>query len=152
MAEHQELPASADVVVIGGGVCGCFIARELARYDLDIVVIEKGPDVCSGASKGNGGTVHSGVNTDHGTLKAKLCVPGNRVFADIAAELDWEDELGDAEGATPVTEIEAGLGQLREAILGLRGKVDDLAQKLEEKAKQKKKKKRKRRGKKRKRR
>ncbi|MEW6357677.1 MAG: NAD(P)/FAD-dependent oxidoreductase [Planctomycetota bacterium] len=87
MNAQKELPPSADVVVIGGGVCGCFIARELARYQLDIVLVEKGPDVCEGASKGNGGTIHSGVNTDHGTLKAKLCVEGNRLFPKIAEEL-----------------------------------------------------------------
>ncbi|NOZ24394.1 MAG: NAD(P)/FAD-dependent oxidoreductase [Planctomycetes bacterium] len=87
MNTQQELPASADVVIIGGGVCGCFIARELARYQLDIILIEKGPDVCEGASKGNGGTIHSGVNTDHGTLKATLCIKGNRLFPEIAEDL-----------------------------------------------------------------
>jgi len=87
MGSLPELPSSTDVVIVGGGVCGCFIARELARYEIDIVLIEKGSDVCDGASKGNGGTIHSGVNTDHGTLKAKLCVPGNRVFPQVAEEL-----------------------------------------------------------------
>lgn len=84
---EPRTPHSADVVIVGGGVCGCFIARELARYQLDIVLIEKDSDVCAGASKGNGGTVHSGVNTDHGTLKAELCLEGNRVFPEVAEEL-----------------------------------------------------------------
>jgi len=83
----DRLPPTYDVAVIGAGVSGCFIARELARYKLDIVVIEKAHDVCSGASKGNGGTIHSGVNTTPGTLKARLCVAGNAVYPRIAREL-----------------------------------------------------------------
>lgn len=87
MEPSPALPSSADVVIIGGGVSGCFIARELARYRLDVVLVEKDSDVCSGASKGNGGTIHSGVNTEPGTLKAALCVEGNRVFPAVAEEL-----------------------------------------------------------------
>jgi glycerol-3-phosphate dehydrogenase len=77
----------ADVVIIGAGVCGCFIARELARYRLNIVLIEKEAEVCAGASRGNGGTIHSGVDPMPGTLKARLNAPANAAYEKIASDL-----------------------------------------------------------------
>ncbi|MEG2651687.1 MAG: FAD-dependent oxidoreductase [Eubacterium sp.] len=51
-----------DIVIIGAGVTGCCIARELSKYDAAICVIEKGDDVASGTSKGNSGVIHSGFD------------------------------------------------------------------------------------------
>lgn len=78
----------ADVAIVGAGVVGCAIARELSRYRLDVVVLEKEADVGFGTSKANSGIVHSGFHSEPGTLKARLCVRGNRLLADLAEELD----------------------------------------------------------------
>ena len=51
-----------DVVIIGAGVVGCSIARELSRYDLQIQVLERASDVCEGTSKANSGIVHAGFD------------------------------------------------------------------------------------------
>ena len=51
-----------DVLIIGGGVVGCATARELSKYKLKIMLVEKGPDVASGQSSRNGGVVHVGIN------------------------------------------------------------------------------------------
>ena len=64
-----------DVLVIGGGVVGSAVARELSMYDLKIGVLEKNPDVCCETSGRNSAVVHGGFAYDTGTLKAKLCVP-----------------------------------------------------------------------------
>ncbi|WP_312644224.1 NAD(P)/FAD-dependent oxidoreductase [Hydrogenoanaerobacterium sp.] len=76
-----------DVLVIGGGVIGCSIARELARYDLNIMVLEKTDDVCNGQSKANTAIVHGGYDATPGTLKAKFNVLGNRMMENICTEL-----------------------------------------------------------------
>jgi glycerol-3-phosphate dehydrogenase len=76
-----------DVAVIGAGVVGCAIARELARYQLKIVILEKESDVCFGSSKANSGVVHAGFNNIVGSLKARFCVQGNQLFEGLCAEL-----------------------------------------------------------------
>lgn len=77
-----------DVVIVGGGVSGCFIARELSRYDLDITIIEKELDVAMGASKANNGCVHVGIDQDRGTLKQELCLKGNAMYDEVVEELN----------------------------------------------------------------
>ena len=57
-----------DVVVIGGGVTGCAIARELSRYQCSIALLEKEEDVCSGTTKANSAIVHAGYDAKTGTL------------------------------------------------------------------------------------
>lgn len=79
---------TADVVIIGAGVSGCGIARELSKYDLRIIVVEMGDDVASAASKANNGDIHPGHAAKPGTLKAKLNVEGNRLYT------KWAEELG----------------------------------------------------------
>ena len=77
-----------DVVIVGAGVCGCSIARELSRYDCRLAVLEREKDVCEGTSKANSGIVHSGFDAKPGTLKARLNVRGNAMMDQLAKELD----------------------------------------------------------------
>lgn len=80
----------SDVIIIGGGVIGCGIARELSKYKLKITLLEKEQDVAEGASKANNGMIHPGNATYPGTLKAKLNVRGNAMYTDWANELGFE--------------------------------------------------------------
>ena len=84
-----------DVMIIGAGVSGCAIARELSRYQLKIGVLEKEEDVCCGTSKANSGIVHAGFDAKPGTMKAKMNVEGNVMMGDLARELDFSfDRIG----------------------------------------------------------
>ena len=76
-----------DVIVIGAGVVGCAVARELSRYNLNVTVLEAGSDVAEGASKANSAIVHAGFDAKPGTNKAKFNVLGNRMFEDVCREL-----------------------------------------------------------------
>ena len=77
-----------DAVIIGGGVCGCAIARELSRKKGKFLVVEKEEDVCCGTSKANSGIVHAGFDAKHGTLMAKLNCLGSRKMPRLCRELD----------------------------------------------------------------
>ncbi len=77
-----------DVLIIGAGVVGSALARELSRYQLRVLLVEKEVDVAFGTSKANSGIVHSGIHDHPGTLKAKLCVEGNRLYPQMAEELN----------------------------------------------------------------
>ena len=79
-----------DVLVIGGGVVGSAIARELTRYKLNVGVLEKNLDVCYETSGRNSGVVHGGFAYDTGTLKAKLCVQGNKMMDQLSKDLGFE--------------------------------------------------------------
>ncbi len=83
-----NLPEKADVVIIGGGVIGCFVARELSRYDLDVVLLERESDVACGATKANNGQIHTGIGEKSGTLKKDLCAKSWPLYEKIAEELD----------------------------------------------------------------
>ena len=76
-----------DVVIIGAGVVGCSVARELSRYNVNVSVLEAGSDVAEGASKANSAIVHAGFDAKPGTNKAKFNVAGNRMFEDVCREL-----------------------------------------------------------------
>lgn len=76
-----------DVAIIGAGVVGGMIARELARYELDICIIEKENDVAMGATKANSAIVHAGFDAKPNTLKAELNVKGSRMMENVAREL-----------------------------------------------------------------
>lgn len=78
----------ADVVVIGAGVAGACVARELSRYDLDIMVLEASNDLADGATRANSGIVHAGFDPEPGTLKARYNVEGARLMP------QWAEELG----------------------------------------------------------
>lgn len=76
-----------DVAVIGAGVVGCLIARELSRYKLKIALLERAADVAMGASKANSGIVHAGFDAKPGSLKAKLNVRGCNIMEKVCREL-----------------------------------------------------------------
>lgn len=78
-----------DVVIIGAGVSGCAIARELSKYRLKIGVIEKSEDVCCGTSKANSAIIHAGYDAANGTLKARLNVMGNEMMDGLSRDLDF---------------------------------------------------------------
>ena len=78
-----------DVLIIGAGVTGSSIARELSRYDLKIAVLEKASDVCEGTSKANSGIVHAGFDAKPGTKKALFNVKGSLMMEELSKELDF---------------------------------------------------------------
>jgi glycerol-3-phosphate dehydrogenase len=78
-----------DVVIIGAGIVGTTIARQLSRYRLNILVVEKGIDVAMGATKANSAIVHGGYAEPHTTLKGRLCYAGRQAFARLNEELNF---------------------------------------------------------------
>ena len=83
----SKSPAYRDILVIGGGVVGCAVARALSRRRADVTVLERGCDVAEGASKANSGIVHAGFDARTGTNKARFNVEGSRMYAKLCAEL-----------------------------------------------------------------
>ena len=77
-----------DVIIIGAGVSGSAVARELSRYRIKVCVLEKEEDVCCGTSKANSGIVHAGYDAAEGSLMAKLNVRGNEMMDALARDLD----------------------------------------------------------------
>ena len=77
-----------DVVIIGAGVIGSSIARELSRYKLRIAVIDKASELPAGASRANSSMIHGGFDDKPGTVKAKFCVSGNKLWHKLKDELD----------------------------------------------------------------
>lgn len=77
-----------DAVIIGAGICGCSVARELARYELKVLVLERGHDLCAGTTRGNSATVHAGYDPEPGTNKAIYNVRGSRMYPDLCKELE----------------------------------------------------------------
>ena len=76
-----------DVIIIGAGVVGNAIARELSKYEVDVAVLEKELDVAMGASSRNSGVLHSGIHYKPGTLRARLSVQGNEMMKDLCRDL-----------------------------------------------------------------
>ena len=81
---------SFDVAVIGAGVTGCAIARELSRYNLKVCVTEREEDVCSGTSKANSAIVHAGYDAVPGSQKARFNVEGNRMMEALSKDLEFD--------------------------------------------------------------
>jgi len=77
-----------DIVIIGGGVIGCAIARELKRWRLKVALCERSDDVGAGASKANSAIVHPGHSAKPGTDMARLNVVGNQLYDQLCQELD----------------------------------------------------------------
>ena len=78
-----------DIIIIGAGVSGTAIARELSRYEAKILVLEKEEDVCCGTSKANSAIVHGGFDAETGSLMAKLNVRGSNMMAQLSKDLDF---------------------------------------------------------------
>ncbi|MHA1680319.1 MAG: NAD(P)/FAD-dependent oxidoreductase [Promethearchaeota archaeon] len=76
-----------DFIIIGAGVTGTAIARELSKYKLDVLVLEKLSDVATETSKANSGIVHAGYAASGGTLKSEMNILGNPLFDEICREL-----------------------------------------------------------------
>ena len=78
-----------DFVIIGAGITGTIIARELSRYKVKILLAEKENDVSMGATKANSAIVHGGYDDKHGTLKSSLCYKGRLAFEKYNSELNF---------------------------------------------------------------
>lgn len=78
-----------DVAVIGGGIIGCAILRELTKLNLSCVLLEAKPDVGAGTTKANGGLIHSGYDPTPGTVKSQVNALGNRLYPQLARELGF---------------------------------------------------------------
>ncbi len=75
----------ASIVIIGGGVVGCAVARAVSQRWADVFLVEQMPRLGMGASTRNSGVIHSGIYYPPGSLKAKLCVAGNRMLYEFCA-------------------------------------------------------------------
>lgn len=79
--------STPDVLVIGGGVVGCAIARELTKWKLDVMLVDKEYDVAVGASSRNDGCVHVGIDLKPWQSKLRYCTWGNSLFSDMCKDL-----------------------------------------------------------------
>jgi glycerol-3-phosphate dehydrogenase len=79
---------SYDVIIIGGGVVGCMVARFLSRYNLQILLIEKEADIGTGSSSANSAIVHAGYDPVPGSLKAIMNVAANAMWDTLSGELN----------------------------------------------------------------
>lgn len=77
-----------DVVVIGAGAVGSAVARELSKYNVDVIVVEKNEDVGGDASKSNSAIIHTGYDAAPGTLESQLVVAANPMYDDLVKDLD----------------------------------------------------------------
>lgn len=77
-----------DVIIIGAGISGTTIARELSRYELDVLVLEKDNDISNGTTKANTALVHAGYDAKAGTNMAKFNVEGSAIYEALCKELD----------------------------------------------------------------
>ncbi len=98
-----------DIIVIGAGVTGTCVARELSKYQVKMCVIDKADDVASGTSKANSGILHAGYDCKPGSLMAKLNVRGNELMYQLAEELDFDVKNN---GSLIVCTVEAERGKL----------------------------------------
>lgn len=76
-----------DVLVIGGGIVGCAVARELTRLKASVLLVEKCNDVACGASSRNDGCIHPGIDLHKGQQKLKYVLAGNKAYTALAEEL-----------------------------------------------------------------
>ncbi|MCW9049998.1 MAG: NAD(P)/FAD-dependent oxidoreductase [Deltaproteobacteria bacterium] len=85
-----------DVIIIGGGIVGCALARELSRYRLKLALVEKEVEVGFGTSKTNSGIIHAGHHSPANTFKGKFEWAGNQMWDDLARDLKFGfDRIGE---------------------------------------------------------
>ena len=72
-----------DVLVVGGGITGCALARELSRLDISVLLVEKANDVGTGASSRNDGCIHPGIDLHRGQLKLHYVLRGNAMYENL---------------------------------------------------------------------
>ena len=87
-SSERSINVVYDVIIIGAGVTGAAVARELSRYKAEVCVLERGEDVCSGTSKANSAIVHAGYDCVPGSMMAKMNVRGNEMMTDLCRDLD----------------------------------------------------------------
>lgn len=113
-----------DVIIIGAGVSGAAVARELSRYRVKACVLEKEEDVCCGTSKANSAIIHAGYDAEPGTLKARLNVRGNEMMEKLSEELDFPFKRT---GSLVICRDEEGIPALRRLYdKGIENGVPDL--------------------------
>ena len=81
-----------DVVVIGGGIVGTAILRELSKYELKCLLVEKEPDIAAGTTKANSAICHAGFDAPTGSWKQKTNVRGNELYHQLQEELDKKQQ------------------------------------------------------------
>ncbi|MBO4768988.1 MAG: NAD(P)/FAD-dependent oxidoreductase [Bacteroidales bacterium] len=99
-----------DVIIVGAGVIGATIARNLSKYDLRVLVLEKNSDVGDETSGANSAIVHAGYDPHPGTLKAEMNYPGHLMFTQLCEELDVELQRI---GSLTISTSEEESGELR---------------------------------------
>jgi (S)-2-hydroxyglutarate dehydrogenase len=106
-------PAECDLAVVGGGIVGLAVARELTRRrpDLDVVVLERAPELATGQTGANSGVIHAGIYYAPGSLKARLCVAGAAEMYEFCEEQEIPHERC---GKLIVARHEGELGRLDE--------------------------------------
>jgi glycerol-3-phosphate dehydrogenase len=78
-----------DVIIIGGGITGCCIARTLSKYDLNICLLEKEAEIAAGTTKANSGVIHAGYASSREYIKRYLCIKGNKLYTQAVKELNF---------------------------------------------------------------
>lgn len=77
-----------DAIVIGGGILGCFTARNLRRWNISVLLLEQEDDICKGITRANSAIIYPGYDNKPGSLKASMTVRGNRTMDSLCAELE----------------------------------------------------------------
>ncbi|MBF0209040.1 MAG: NAD(P)/FAD-dependent oxidoreductase, partial [Oligoflexia bacterium] len=86
-SNHSSHSNKFDVIIIGGGIVGTSILRELSRYRLSLCLLEKEAELSFGVSKSNSGIVHAGFHSEASTLKGRLCARGNFLYDELYNDL-----------------------------------------------------------------
>lgn len=110
----MEFVKSTDVVVIGGGIVGTAVLRELSKYDLKCILVEKEPDLAMGTTKANSAILHAGFDAPTGSLKAITNVRGNQLYHELEKDLDLDIKWTGSMVAATTDEEMATLQELLE--------------------------------------
>ncbi len=89
IAEVDDENIMYDVAIIGAGCIGTAIARQLSRYTVSTILLERDDDVSQGATKGNSGIIHAGYDDKPNTMRSKFCWSGNQMFPKLDRELKF---------------------------------------------------------------